>query len=365
MLKSLTSFRFFAAFMVYLTHCVGLARNYQFGYIGVSFFFVISGFILVYNYHSKFTELNIGTIMKFYKARLAKIYPVHLLTFVISLPYVFFILRPPVFNLDFFSGAFANLFLIQSFIPLPFGTVPYSFNQVSWSLSNELFFYFSFPFIVFILLKLQINSGVSKSLLVAMFFFIGVFCVTTLSAFFREAKMDDWYYYVFPLFRSLDFIMGILIGLIFVTKNKGNIVINRPLFDFLEIATLILLISWIAFAPHISQKFRFSVYFVPMWCVLIYVFAFQGGIVSKLLSNKWLVFLGEISFSFYMIHLIFINYIGLLPMGSLINHIITLFGSILLSALIYVTYEEPLRKKIRFGAKKKEKLEHKVTRIAV
>jgi hypothetical protein len=58
-----------------------------------------------------------------------------------------------------------------------------------------------------------------------------------------------------------------------------------------------------------------------------------------------------------MVHLLVINYVGLLPLGSLMNHVITLFGSILLSAFIYFMYEEPLRKRIRFGAKKKEKLQ--------
>lgn len=356
-IKSLTSFRFVAAFMVYLTHSISVFRDYQFGYVGVSFFFVLSGFILVYNYHSKFAELNKDTIKKFYIARLAKIYPVHLLTLFLSIPYMLitylYFSRAMPTGLDVVSSFAANILMLHSFIPLPFGTMPYSFNLVSWSLSDELFFYLIFPFIVYILLKFKVNNSALRNLFTAILFFAAIIGVTALSSLFREVKAEDWFLYVFPFFRSLDFIMGILIGLIFVTKNKPNFVKNKLLFNCLELFSLVLLVVWIVLSPYVSLAFRFSVYYVPIWCLLIFIFAFQRGLISKILSNRWLVFLGEISFSFYMIHLLVINYVGLLHLGSIPHHVVTFTGSILLSSVIYVIYEEPIRKKIRFGIKKK------------
>ena len=53
MLNSLTSFRFFAVLLVFIFH-VGIFSEYQTGYVGVSFFFILSGFILTYNYKLKF-----------------------------------------------------------------------------------------------------------------------------------------------------------------------------------------------------------------------------------------------------------------------------------------------------------------------
>ncbi|WP_041064256.1 acyltransferase family protein [Cohnella kolymensis] len=73
--------------MVYLSHSVTVFHDYQFGYVGVSFFFVLSGFILFYNYHSQFTAFKMPSIKRFYIARIAKIYPVHLLTLVLAIPY--------------------------------------------------------------------------------------------------------------------------------------------------------------------------------------------------------------------------------------------------------------------------------------
>ena len=48
---------------------------------------------------------------------------------------------------------------------------------------------------------------------------------------------------------------------------------------------------------------------IPIWSLLIFIFAYQGGFFSKLLSNKYLVHLGEISFSFYMLHQLVIRYL--------------------------------------------------------
>ena len=53
----MTSFRFAAALMVFLFHTGGVFTQYHLGSAGVQFFFVLSGFILAYNYHAKFPEL--------------------------------------------------------------------------------------------------------------------------------------------------------------------------------------------------------------------------------------------------------------------------------------------------------------------
>jgi peptidoglycan/LPS O-acetylase OafA/YrhL len=361
-LNSLTSFRFVAAFMVYLCHSVSLFNDYQLGYTGVSFFFVLSGFILFYNYHSKFSEINSNNLKKFYMARIAKVYPVHLLTLALSIPYLItrsFVSDHSLPALpDLLGGFFENLFMVQSFIPLPFGTVPYSFNLVSWSLSDELFFYAIFPFIVCILLKLMIKKAAYQYIVAAISFYVGIICLIVFLATVREIKQDDWFFYVFPIFRSLDFIMGIFIGMIFVTTYTKFASYKR-LFSLLEITALLLFVVWVILSPHISQVFRFSTYYVPVWCLIIYIFAFQGGWISKLLANRWCVFLGEISFSFYMVHILIINYMGFIPMSSFLNHLITLIGSILFSALIYLKFEEPIRKKIRGYRKEQRALEYK------
>ncbi|MEC0264411.1 acyltransferase [Paenibacillus anseongense] len=344
MLNSLTSFRFFAAFMVYLWH-IKVLEKYQLGPVGVSFFFVLSGFILAFNYHSKFDKLQKNNIKKFYIARIAKIYPVHVLTFLMATPLVLLGFHPEnLYFVKLFIISFINLMLLQSYVP----GFTLDFNLVSWSLSDELFFYLLCPFILWALTKLKINTR-RKALSLSFFTWL-VLLLLTLLLTVNDAQMNWWLHSIFPLFRVFDFIIGILLGLTFVFIKQKDIS-KKSLFNTLEIASLVVLIVWIMISPNIAQTLRYSVYYLPVWCLLIYVFAFQGGFISKVLSNSKLVYLGEISFSFYMIHDLIIRYMDFVSIDSFSKALISLVLSVLLSSLVYRYYEEPMRKRIRFGAK--------------
>jgi peptidoglycan/LPS O-acetylase OafA/YrhL len=112
-----------------------------------------------------------------------------------------------------------------------------------------------------------------------------------------------------------------------------------------------LLITSFIYSINLPQQLKFSVFYIPFICFLIFTFAFQKGFLSKVLSAKPLVFLGEISFSFYMIHKLVIRYLSLFFTNVLAIDIFTFFITIALSSVIYLYYEEPLRKFIRFGNK--------------
>jgi peptidoglycan/LPS O-acetylase OafA/YrhL len=84
----------------------------------------------------------------------------------------------------------------------------------------------------------------------------------------------------------------------------------------------------------------------PLFALLIYVFAFQAGILSRLFSQSWLVYLGDISFSTYMIHCIVLSQFEKMPISvppllkwSLFA--ITLFCA---SSLSYGLFEKRSRK---------------------
>ena len=84
MINTLTSLRIFFALMVFGAHCYVLdtsfdAHFFKEGFVGVSFFFVLSGFIIAYNYQEKLLTKT-TTKRTFWVARIARIYPLHLLT---------------------------------------------------------------------------------------------------------------------------------------------------------------------------------------------------------------------------------------------------------------------------------------------
>jgi len=124
-LPALTGVRFYAALLVFLSHAVvipgmeSLARGhlvFDAGVVGVSFFFVLSGFILTYNYVDVFrSTLPVAGYKKFLWDRFTKIYPVHLAITLLMIPMQVF---SPNFPLDWRAVPF-HLLLAQCFWPRP------------------------------------------------------------------------------------------------------------------------------------------------------------------------------------------------------------------------------------------------------
>lgn len=342
MLNSLTSFRFFAALLVYAWH-VGFLTDYQTGYIGVSFFYVLSGFILAYSYRTRLS-FNKTSISSFYVARIAKIYPLHVLTFFLSIPLL--IVSDVAASLKIFAAGIIHFFLMQSFVPSD-GFV-FNFNGVAWSISDELFFYAMFPLILFIFVK----SGIGKwKILITI---LSIWILVTGAMSFHQASVDEWFAYIFPVVRIVDFIVGVGLGLVFVSiNNKKQVKVSGGKFSFFEAISIILLILFIIASPLVTQSLRFSLYYLPVMGLIIFVFAFQKGFISKVLSNKLLVFLGEISFGFYMFHNLVLRYLELFNVSKSLSIYLGLIITILISSFVYKYYEEPMRLKIRNGYKKR------------
>lgn len=344
MLKPLTSFRFFAAMMVFSWHTSMVPRYYQLGYAGVSFFFVLSGFILAYTYRDKLRKFNWRKVGSFYGARFAKIYPTHLLTLVLAIALVFVIgWKTGFFGAEphFKRALLLNLFLLQSYYPS--NQMNFSFNGVAWSISDEFFFYSLFPFLILGLVWLR--GRVSKLLFGLLF--VVMWAALLLFLAHRFAVVDDWSVYIFPPARLFEFLTGAALGLVFLEGSILTSRIKRWHFTLIELAVLFLLAGAILFIPNLPQALRFGSLLIPVWCLLIYIFAHQGGTISKVLSWRGLTFLGEISFSFYMIHQLVIRYMVVFGFTNVFVETLGLVITLTLSAAIYRLYEEPVRKRLK------------------
>src|SRR5205807_10236402 len=102
-----------------------------------------------YNYHTIFRSLKVRDVWIFYVARLARIYPVHVLAFVVFLIVAlgsWSQLFTPRCTQLFDHKALANLTLTQSYIAD--ATYYFSWNGPSWSLSDEFFFYAALPLLL-------------------------------------------------------------------------------------------------------------------------------------------------------------------------------------------------------------------------
>src|SRR2546422_4392241 len=154
-LSGLTGIRFYAALPVYLAHVTvipgmeastGESLFFNLGVGSVSLFFVLSGFILTYNYADVFRDgVSAAGYKRFVWDRLTKIYPVHFLTLLLVLPIAIF---SPHLPLDWRAVPF-HLLLLQCFWPSSTPAFSGYLNVPSWSISCEWFFYLLAPVVMF------------------------------------------------------------------------------------------------------------------------------------------------------------------------------------------------------------------------
>ncbi|MCG2608811.1 acyltransferase [Acinetobacter sp. SM34] len=345
MIKPLTSLRFFFALFVLFSH-LSLLKGYEHykqifesifteGFLGVSFFFILSGFILAYNYEHKFIDKKI-TKKEFFVARIAKIYPMHFVTMLAAL-----ILGSLIGG----SGKYVaqNVLLIQSFFPSE--KIFFSLNAPSWSISDEMFFYLLFPFILLLRQKAKLVILVSLFVL-----------ILAMNMVLSDEQKHYWLY-ISPLFRFSDFLLGMMLFHVYL-KLKELFKVKAWSSKYIEFASLTLFAVFFGLHQFADIGLRYSVYYwIPM-VLIILSFALsseekQPTYLNRFLSNKHMVWLGEISFCFYLIHLLVIRTAEYAVMqyavkldGLLLSLIIILI-TILLSAAAFKYIEKPLNRKLK------------------
>jgi peptidoglycan/LPS O-acetylase OafA/YrhL len=357
-LRPLTAFRFFAALAVFFHHmdyyCGRdplLAKVYPSilyeGFSGVTFFFVLSGFILTYNYHHVFATFRWPEAWKFYAARFARIYPVHVLTFIAMLPlcYGAFLVATGTATLR----AVANLTLTQSYIPR--NDYYFSYNAPSWSLSDEFFFYASLPFLLWSLVSLRLARGSRPAVLSIGFLALAL----GLAWHWRNDPRFHWLCYINPVCRCVDFTAGVTLCLAYLTMRewltgKGP----RIIATVLEFACLAGLAVAVYYAQAVPFAVRLGSYYTPAMAAIIFIFAFQRGWLSALVSTRPFWVLGEISFSFYMFHMVVLCYakaytvqLHLDRLGPRTSILIFFATTLLISFLCHYGFERPMRERLK------------------
>jgi peptidoglycan/LPS O-acetylase OafA/YrhL len=281
MIKPLTSLRFFAAMAVVAHHYISFGP----GYSGVTFFYVLSGYVLALNYSGRVSTP--AQIRDFYWRRFARIYPTHLLTLLIAVPLGGTLL-----------AFIANLLLLQSWVPLTSYYLGY--NSPSWSISNEMAFYAVFPLLVGVATRRN-----------AIIWVIGLVAVAALFAFAYPSPLGSnpgahFLFYVFPPTRAFEFFLGIVMAKVPAERRFGLAAEAG--------AGLFALASMGLYYLHLPGSFSASLIYLPSAWLLIFVFSRSDGALGRLLSSPLLVLLGDASFALYMLHNLLPRYVSL-PMS--------------------------------------------------
>lgn len=146
-LHALTGLRCFAAINIVLFHFSNpqwfgfLAPVVNAGYISVSYFILLSGFVLAYNYAERARKGELE-IKRFYEARFTRIYPIYLLSLILSLG----VLKAEYSSHThamFWTGIVLTPLLLQGWIP----AVATFMNTPAWTMSAEAFYYIIFPWL--------------------------------------------------------------------------------------------------------------------------------------------------------------------------------------------------------------------------
>jgi len=177
------------------------------GYVGVSLFFILSGFVLAWSYNK-----NAGA-KSFYLRRFARVYPLHFFFYCVALMgLLLFGVSNSAGNLNPLS-ALLNLVLLQAWVPS--WEVIFSNNAVSWSLSCEAFFYLMTPFV---LNRLDGMRYRVKAALLGGWFLLMATVSYILAA---QSNFMDVVVYANPLLRSGEFALGLALGLFALMVRDG------------------------------------------------------------------------------------------------------------------------------------------------
>jgi peptidoglycan/LPS O-acetylase OafA/YrhL len=360
-IHALTSLRFFAAFYVVLFHTLPLGfgdlisgtvvqQFISMGYISVSFFFLLSGYILAMVYLRKGTPVF---KRNFYVARFARVYPLFLMTLLADTPFVLYS-RADQFG---WSSALprtiatfaAHLLMLQAWLPGIRGI-----DQPNWSLSVETFFYLIFPFIGILLWRLK---GL-RFWLVAAALWLGSQLAVTMVAPHVAVTTAKFH----PLLHVGTFAMGILVARFqYLQRQKNG---SSPKHGTTIAVVLILaigvfaaVIQWQSWLPEANLN---AGLLSPIFAMIVWACSGSRSLPARLLSVKWLVVLGEASFGLYLIHMPILHVLEKLhwehSRGIYPVYWATCIG---LSVLSFYFVETPLRKRIlkRLQIRPKETME--------
>jgi peptidoglycan/LPS O-acetylase OafA/YrhL len=341
-IPALTGLRFFAAFFILVAHAFDWNAQFQdaqvnryFSFLsmyGMPLFFVLSGFVIHYNYRDLFAQKKLlPALSEFAAARFSRLYPLY-----------FICLMFAVFadNLLTNTGGVTQqtLSILGYFLTLTqsWWYVVYNGKELatqlfglSWSISTEMYFYCLYAAIIFLLFAVWRRMGaVVTSLGFALLTAIGLLFVrshidqvlTFAQVFITgyigpEASFNDsffrWLFYFSPYIRVLEFLLGCSTAQAIMNLRGKAVSAAEHRWGALALAASLLLLG-LAGAIYLNlvlsplyafvQFLALNFLCAPMFAVIIFCLARYDTAVTRLMAVPLLVGLGETSYSIYLVH---------------------------------------------------------------
>ncbi|MFC3127705.1 acyltransferase family protein [Pseudoroseomonas globiformis] len=309
----------------------GLEAIFARGFLGVDFFFILSGFIIHHVYRNVFASgVSARDAQRFMLYRFARIWPLHVVTMLGALALyvaaIFVFKRVPADAAAYSpSSILANLLMVQSWFGIGSPNVP------AWSISAEWAAYIVFPFLCWVLMRLPLVG------------WIGVGLVAWL---LTGTEMVSH-----PLGRiACAFTIGVVLR-----ELEGRLGLAHRLGSLAGPALLALLIGSCWFLPDTMLPA-----YTAGFALLILALSNPQDRLGRIAAIRPLVYLGEISFALYMCHAVvwsaFKNALRMVAPGlDPVSYIPVVLGtvlSLLAASILYHWVEMPGRDLLRRGQRR-------------
>jgi peptidoglycan/LPS O-acetylase OafA/YrhL len=376
-LPALTGLRFFAAFFILVGHGTPiliklnpspqLALNVAncFLEIGMQLFFVLSGFVIHYNYADVCQQPR--NLAKFYIARFARIYPLYMFFLALQLGLYWNVRDVPA--VPFY------LEMTQSWVYILIGGVPLllrlSSAHVTWSISTEWFFYCLFPVVAWLLAASR--NRLAAALALTALALLGLCLVVTLYLHDQEVNafaqatwgprgIDSFFVWLIafsPVGRLPPFLIGIATAHIFITRYRLPVTKSEQRSGIALLTFALFGVVAMCGAQSVgSRYFNSMALFIYSLSIAVIIFccARYRSLLSRALSGPLLIACGEASYSIYLFHLPILGSIEVgesLPWTwSNVPYVIVRLATgavmtIVFSIALYRLYEAPARAKVR------------------
>ena len=332
----------------------------------VSFFFVLSGFILFYNYGD--ARNGPFHMRKFWVARFARIYPVYAMGMLVFAPFLLrgWAYNPQMDSHSLVTGGVLSGTLLQSW----FWRYATFWNGPGWSMSAEAFFYAMFP-----LLLLTVRKASSSWKLLAVMLVCWIVSVLKVPlvhsmidhGWFSGAKDNPDAFTAIadynPLARIPEFLAGAALGRLMILRGGSELRGTRLTVTTFLAMSIGLLAA--ALGKDCPWYLAVSGGLTPIFAVVIWNLTVDSSILARLLAWRPLVFLGEASYSVYILHLPLEHWFGYVvrklahspdglldvpTYGMLAAYLVFMLG---VCSFTYLFIELPARDFIRLGFRRR------------
>lgn len=315
-IPSITGLRIAAALAVYASHVGAPAGSPQFvsslfqsGYCGVTVFFVLSGFVLSFNYFEELRRPSPVKLYDFFLARFARIYPLYLLVL------LYMVLRQQMLG---HPGAWWDHALALQ-VWSGNDAVAYGFNGPGWSIGVEFFLYACFPLLAPLVARLRGARALFLAAGAVALSMVGLVTWFVLSGkgslpWLDPASAHRWLYRT-PATRLGDFLLGILAARLFV-QVRGIAAVRRT-GRWLAPAAAATIVALMAWPGLLFTAWSWDLaYAIPSALLIFSLAVAPTGWLARGFSAPAMVLMGEASYAFYLIHS---PAIGLLGAGQWVN----------------------------------------------